>query len=114
MVIGLNLQSIVLPGSVNITYNLSSSSSINEDIVVEFTNTLGMSGGTDIVITTGVTINANSTTGQTLVSIDNNYELLNQTSTFENITINGVLANSRFDLSIKSIRSLISLGFIYV
>ena len=102
VVIGLNLQSIVLPGSVNITYNLSSSSSINEDIVVEFTNTLGMSGGTDIVITTGVTINANSTTGQTLVSIDNNYELLNQTSTFENITINGVLANSSFDLSINT------------
>ena len=102
VVIGLNLQSIVLPGSIYVTYNLTSSSPINQEIVVGFTNTLGMSTGDDIVITSEVTINSNSTTGQTIVSTNNNYELLNQTSTFENITINGVLANTSFDLSINT------------
>ena len=99
VVIGLNLQSIVLPGSIYVTYNLTSSSPINQEIVIGFTNTLGMSTGDDIVITSEVTINSNSTTGQTIVLIDNDYTLLNQTSIFENIVVNGVESNANFSVS---------------
>jgi hypothetical protein len=98
VVVGLTLSAIVLPGSVNVIYDLTSSSPINQDIVVEFTNTLGKTNG-DIIITTGVTINANSTTGQSVITVNDNYFDLNQTSVFDNILINGVETNGSFNFS---------------
>ena len=111
VVIGLNLQSIVLPGSIIMTYDLTTTSPINEEIVVEFTNILGKTTGDDITITTSVTIEPNSISGQTIFAIDDDYTLLDQTSVFENIIVNGVASNYNFNVSADTIFSAQSVAY---
>jgi len=85
--ISLNLLAIIIPGSINIQYILTSSFPINEEIVLNFTHVLGTTIGTPISINSSVTIPISSISGETFVTIDEDYGILNGQSIFTNLSI---------------------------
>jgi len=85
---GISLLAIITSGSINIEYVLKSVFAINEDIVVNFTHTLGTHTGDDIIINSSVTIPSGLLQGTNFVSIDKDYGILNQESSFTDILVN--------------------------
>ena len=82
----LTLVVTVLPGSVNITYNLFSNKPVIIDTTLNFTHNLGVFSGLPITITTGVTISQGSNFGSTLINLDEDYSNLTRLDQFTNVT----------------------------
>jgi hypothetical protein len=101
--IDLSLTAIINSGSINIQYVLVSGFKINVDIIVSFTHTLGTNTGNDIVINSSVTIPSGTLQGTTFVSIDEDYGILNQDSTFTNVSINAVGFSNNIFVSESSV-----------
>jgi hypothetical protein len=76
----------VLPGSVNITYNLFSNKPVIIDTTLNFTHNLGVFSGLPVIITTGVTISQGSNFGSTLINLDEDYSNLTRLDQFTNVT----------------------------
>ena len=82
----ITLESFIDPGSIVTIYNLISEENLVSNVTVNFTNTLGLLNGGNITITTGVTINSGSNSGQTIVTLGGNFDSLSRTSSFTGIT----------------------------
>jgi hypothetical protein len=99
-----NIEAIYEPGSTVATYNISTNFPVTYDINIEFTNTLGMVIGDDIVITTGFTINSGTTSATTQITVPDDFFLLDDTSTFSDFKISpdgisyGVVITPKFIL----------------
>lgn len=65
------------PGSIIATYTLLLNRSYGEEINVTFENVLNVYSGPPITIFTGVTVNSGSLSGQTIVTIDEDYNNYN-------------------------------------
>jgi hypothetical protein len=82
----ITLESFIDPGSIVTIYNLISEENLVSNVTVNFTNTLGLLNGGNITITTGVTINSGSNSGQTIVTLGGDFDSLSRTSSFTGIT----------------------------
>lgn len=78
----LNLQVQYTPGSLVAKYTLDSNIWLNENITVSFVNTLGVFDGSDLEITTGITISKGSKTAQTIVTLNEDFNNYNGNSSF--------------------------------
>ncbi len=83
--ITITLESIIEPGSIVAIYNLISEENLVNDVTINFTNVLGYTGGT-ILVQTGVTISLGNSSGQTIVTINENFDSLNRTSLITGVT----------------------------
>jgi hypothetical protein len=81
--IDLGLEIIVTPGSINIQYILTTGNPILEEITVTFKHLLGKKSGGVYTIDTSVIIPPSGISGQTFVSLDEDYDNLNKNSTVE-------------------------------
>jgi hypothetical protein len=97
-----SLLAIISSGSINVQYSLTSVFAINEDIIVNFTHTLGTITGNDININSSVTIHSGDLRGTTFVNIDEDYGILNQESSFTNISISSSGFSSSIVVSVSS------------
>ena len=85
----LNLSAIYNPGSIWATYVVTSSSPVNVDVEVSFTNTLGVLNGDPYVISGNILIPSGQTSGsETFYLPTANYSNLDFTSTFSSVTTN--------------------------
>ena len=100
--IGLDLLVIVTPGSIQIEYVLTTEFQINEDITVDFTHVLGTNTGNDILISSSVTIPSRGISGNTFVTLDEDFSILNQTSSFENVVTLPEFLSGNIDLTFES------------
>jgi hypothetical protein len=75
------------PGSVNASYSVTASAPVDVDLLITFTDTLGVTSGSPIVINVSVTILNGQTTGTAYYSVDGDYNLLNDTSVLTNIVV---------------------------
>ena len=75
------------PGSINASYSATASSPVDVDVRITFTDTLGVSSGSPVVINGVILIPNGETTGTAYYTIDSNYNLLDDTSQFTNIVI---------------------------
>ena len=83
--ITLTLDVDIEPGSIVAVYNLISDENLVNDVTINFTNVLGYTGGT-ILIQTGVTISLGNSSGQTIVTINENFDSLDRTSLITGVT----------------------------
>lgn len=67
---------ILTPGSVDIEYTLTASSPVPEDCTLTFNNILETYSGKSITINPSVTILSGATTGQTMITVSENYDNL--------------------------------------
>jgi hypothetical protein len=81
--IDLGLEIIVTPGSINIQYILTTGYPIPQETKVDFSHLLGRVSGGFFTIDTSVVIPPNGVSGQTFVTIDENYNELNEISQVE-------------------------------
>jgi len=79
----LNLVVTILPGSINITYNLFSNKPVYQDTTLNFTHILGVLYGDPITITTGITISEKSIFNSLTIVIDDEYTRLSRIDSFE-------------------------------
>ena len=84
------LTSDISAGSVIVNYVFSANTNVKTNVSISFTQSIGRTDNTPLVVTTGVTIFSGTSTGATTVVFDASFSNLNQTSTFENVTISGV------------------------
>jgi len=94
----LTLLGVVAPGSVNVAYTLTADSSRTLPYTLSFVNTLSATTGPNIVITTGITMNASFTTSTLNVSVPGNFGDLALIGSYSGITIS-VPAYSAFTLT---------------
>ncbi len=85
--ISLLLDAFYEPGSVIANYVLTASRNVSEDVSVSFTNILGTITGSPITVITGVTISNGNISGNTIISIDENYNNLDRSSIFSSVTV---------------------------
>jgi YVTN family beta-propeller protein len=88
--VDLVLTSDISAGSVIVNYVFSASTNVKTNVSISFTQSIGRTDNTPLVVTTGVTIFSGTSTGSTTVVFDASFSNLNQTSSFENVTISGV------------------------
>lgn len=100
--IGLNLLVIVGSGSIQIDYILTTEFPIDEEIIVNFTHVLGTNTGNDILINSSVSIPPSGVSGNTFVILDDNFSILNQTSSFENVTTQPEFLSGNIDFTFES------------
>jgi hypothetical protein len=100
--IGLDLLAIVSPGSINIEYILTTSYVITEDIIVDFTHSLGTTTGNNILINGSVTIPANEISGSTFVTISEDFGILNGESLFSNVSATPAFLSNNIDFTFES------------
>jgi hypothetical protein len=100
--IGLNLLVIIGSGSIQIEYILTTEFQINEDIIVDFTHVLGTNTGNDILISSSVTIPSRGISGNTFVTLDEDFSILNQTSSFENVVALPEFLSGNIDFTSES------------
>jgi hypothetical protein len=74
-------------GSINANYVVTLNRSIDSDIEVLFVDILGTITGDSIVISGSVVVNSGTTSGTSFYSLSENYNNLNDTSTFSNIDV---------------------------
>jgi hypothetical protein len=74
-------------GSINANYVATLNRSIDSDIEVLFVDTLGTITGDSIVISGSVVVNSGTTSGTSYYSLSENYNNLDDTSTFSNIDV---------------------------
>jgi hypothetical protein len=67
---------ILTPGSVDIEYTLTASSPVPEDCTLTFNNILETYSGKSITISPSITILSGATTGQTMITVSENYDNL--------------------------------------
>ena len=96
--IGLLLNAIITPGSVNINYILTSSEILTDNLTLSFTNILGQIVGIGITINETLTINSGSNVGIDTIITNDDYFNLDKTSIFTNISTNYPLPIT-FDIS---------------
>ena len=75
------------PGSINAYYVATLNRSIVSDLEVLFVDTLGTITGDSIIISGSVVVNSGTTSGTSFYSLGENYNNLNDTSTFSNINV---------------------------
>jgi hypothetical protein len=75
------------PGSINAYYVATLNRSIVSDLEVSFVDTLGTITGDSIIISGSVVVNSGTTSGTSFYSLGENYNNLNDTSTFSNINV---------------------------
>jgi hypothetical protein len=78
----ITLVATVLPGSINITYNLFSNKPVYQDTTLIFTHTLGVLYGDPIVISTSVTISEKNIFNSKTIIVDDDYTRLSRTYSF--------------------------------
>jgi hypothetical protein len=100
--IGLLLNAIITPGSVNINYILTSSEILTDNLTLSFTNILGQIVGTGITVNETLTINSGSNVGIDTIITNDDYFNLDKTSIFTNININYPLSIT-FDITVNTI-----------
>ena len=86
--INLDLDLFIYPGSINSLFLLNSSISVPSDVEVILTTVLGTLSGDSISFTTGVTISQGSNLGQTFLTLDGDFNNLNEQVNFTNIVVN--------------------------
>jgi hypothetical protein len=74
-------------GSINANYVATINRSIDSDLEVLFVDILGTITGDSIVISGSVVVNSGTTSGTSFYSLSENYNNLNDTSTFSNIDV---------------------------
>jgi len=94
----LTLVGVVTPGSVNVAYTLTSNITKTLPYTISFVNTLSATTGPNVVITTGITMNALSTTSTLNVSVAGNFSDLALTGSYSGVTIS-VPAFSAFTIT---------------
>ena len=85
--VDLNLLIIVTPGSINIQYILTTDYPIPQETKVNFKHLLGRINGGFFTVDVNITIPPNGVSGQTFVTLDENYGVLNEVSQVEVETI---------------------------
>ena len=70
------------PGSINAKYTATSNISLPVDLEITFTNTLGVTSGSPVIINGTVIISLGQTTGTSYYTIDDDYNNLNDTSLY--------------------------------
>jgi hypothetical protein len=100
--IGIDLLAIISPGSINIEYILTTSYILNEEIIVDFTHSLGTTTGDNILITDSVTIPANQISGSISITISEDFGILNGESSFTNVTTTPESLTNNIDFSFES------------
>ena len=85
--VSLTLDAYYNPGSVVIDYVLLSSSNAPDNVSVSFTNTLGVFSGNPINVNSTVTILSGDTSGNTQVTLPNNFNNLDGSSIFTNTSV---------------------------
>ena len=85
--VDLNLLIIVTPGSINIQYILTTEYPIPQETKVNFKHLLGRINGGFFTVDVSITIPPNGVSGQTFVTLDENYDDLNEVSQVEVETI---------------------------
>ena len=101
--VNLSLSAEYEPGSVIANYFLLSDLVLDETVTVSFTNILGLSDGTSILITTGVTINSGNFSGNSEVILNENFNNLTRVSAFSGITSNSNGSEYNFDITQNAI-----------
>ena len=96
--IDLNLDVVITPGSINIQYTLTTGYPITEETNVKFRHLLGRISGGYYIIDSEVTIPPNQTSGQTFVSLTEDYNNLNDVSTIEVIDVTPVKFKDYFNV----------------
>ena len=84
----LGLEQIINPGSVEITYVLTSSRLFNQQFTMSFTNVLGVITGDSIYVSTGVTIDIGQYSASTQVITSDNFDNLDRSSQLYSVTTN--------------------------
>ena len=97
--IDLNLTLIIYPGSINLQFLLNSSSPVPSEVNVTLTTVLGTTTGDSVNLITGITINQGNTLGQTFVSLDGNFNDLNEQVTFTNIIVEFTGGSFNYDFN---------------
>ena len=85
-------------GSVNIKYTLKNLFPINQEVNFTFIHVLGKKDGTKITVNSEVVIPANSTIGETVVVVDDDYNLLNGQSSFTKVSLTPSNLDSNFKI----------------
>lgn len=85
--LNLNLNATIQQGSVIITYLLEANQNVNQETAMFFNHTLGTYTGSPISTFTGVTISSGDFSGETIVTIDENFDNLTRIDTFGNIVV---------------------------
>ena len=87
--VGYTITVSVTEGSTIATYTVVGDDEASEDITVNFTNTLGVTSGSDVVFTPSIPISSGSTSGTTSLSASTSYSLLDETCVNTNFAISG-------------------------
>lgn len=90
--ITLELSSVIIPGSINVIYTLTSSEVLSENLTLSFKQTLGQVVGTGVTISSGVTISVGENLGFTEILLGDDYYNLDKTSIFDNLVVTYPLA----------------------
>ena len=72
-------------GSIGAYFVATANRILDSEVDISFTNTLGRISGPPVIINSSVTILAGQSSGNTYLSIDDDYNTLNGVSTFSNI-----------------------------
>lgn len=80
------LESEYTPGSIVAKYTLTSNVFLNESVTATFDNVLGVFVGSDITISTGVTISKGSKVGETIVTLGDDFNNLDGNYSFSEIS----------------------------
>ena len=91
------------PGSINAKYTATSNVSLPVDLEITFTNTLGVISGSPVVINGAVIISLGQTTGVSYYTIDDDYNILNDTSSYSSVTTDYTGQTSTFVINTNSI-----------
>jgi hypothetical protein len=100
--IGLNLLVIIGSGSIKLEYILNTEFPINDTITVEFTHILGTTTGNNILVTSSVSIPPNGISGNTLVTLGEDFNILNGSSSFENLVVSPSSISNNIDFTFES------------
>lgn len=90
------LQSQFTPGSIVAKYTLTSNVFLSEDVTTTFENILGVFNGSDITISTGVTISQGSKSGETIVTLSDDFNNWNGDCSFSQLS--GVPSGSTYEI----------------
>lgn len=91
------------PGSINAKYTATSNISLPVDLEITFTNTLGVTSGSPVIINGTVIISLGQTTGTSYYTIDDDYNNLNDTSLYSSVTTDYTGQTSTFIINTNSI-----------
>lgn len=85
----IQLSGLFSPGSIQAGYQASATFPVDSEVTINFTNLLGTTTGSPISVTSSVVIPSGASSGFTQLFIDADYAVLNDTSSFDSVTISG-------------------------